>query len=43
MGNACGCSSDKIDEHKERARQHFEKAKTFSKHKYAEAKETNRP
>ena len=43
MGNACGCSRDKIDEHKERARQHFEKAKTFSKHKYAEAKEKYGP
>jgi hypothetical protein len=31
MGNTCACSREKLDEHKEKAKVQFEKARTFSK------------
>lgn len=43
MGNSCGCTREKLDDHKEKARQQLEKAKTYSKQKYFEAKEQYGP
>ena len=43
MGNACAGSREKFDEHKEKAKVQFEKARTYSKAKYGEYKEQYGP
>lgn len=43
MGNSCGCSREKLNETKDKAKDKLGKAKDFSKAKYFEAKEKYGP